>query len=149
MRKLIFAVLMFVIVFSNSGDLSVAYAASSGSQSAQVPDLELGNVFTFEQLGYSEKLMVGPFDSTSIFFSLPANTQLKSGTSVTLKYALAWSGSTETVTDIGVAGTLLVYFNDELIDTIVLNGAGETTKEIIIPDIALNAVDDEGRHLAI
>jgi len=105
-----------------------------------------GDAFTFEQLGYSEKLMIGPFDSSSVYFSLPANIELAPASSIVLKYAVAWSGSGTVDLTNSVLGTLLVYFNDELIDTIILNGSSETSRDIIIPESAFESVDDIGRH---
>ncbi|HXQ36405.1 MAG TPA: cellulose biosynthesis cyclic di-GMP-binding regulatory protein BcsB, partial [Anaerolineales bacterium] len=108
---------------------------------------QLENTFSFQNLGYSEKLLTGPFDSTNLFFSLPANVKLAPGSSVFLKYALAWSGgSTDVPSNAGVSGTLLVYFNDELIDTIILSSDSPLEREITIPEVALNAVDRDGRY---
>ena len=45
-----------------------------------------------------------------------------------------------------MGGTLLVYFNDKLIDTIILSKDSPLEKEIPIPDDALNKVDENGRY---
>src|SRR5215207_3844433 len=107
-----------------------AHVVSDVLTTVLLQESQLSNVFTFEQLGYSEKLMVGPFDSSDLRFSLPANIKLATGSSILLKYAIALSGGSESaatpVTNVG--GTLLVYFNDELIDTIILDGAAPQEK---------------------
>ena len=124
-----------------------ARASESNARSVPLQASQLENIFLFQQLGYSEKLLTGPFDSTNLFFSLPANVKLAPGSSVFLKYALAWSGgSSEVPSPAGVSGTLLVYFNDELIDTIVLSNDSPLEKEIAIPEKALNSVDPDGRY---
>jgi len=109
---------------------------------------QLENKFTFEQLGYSEKLLIGPFDSTSIYFSLPANVKLAPGSSISLQYALAWSGGgvADTKNGAGAGGTMLVYFNDELIDTFILSVDSELNREIYLSEDVLNNVDEDGRY---
>jgi len=146
MRKLI-PLLLVLVIFSSGLIATPVYAGDDEPMSIQIQQAQLSNVFTFEQLGYSEKLMVGPFDSSSLAFSLPANVKLAAGSSVLLKYAIAWSGgSGSAATTTGVGGTLLVYFNDELIDTIILSGDAPQEKEIVIPEKALNAVEVDGRN---
>lgn len=123
------------------------HASEGDAMPVRLQASQLENTFLFHQLGYSEKLLTGPFDSTNLFFSLPANIKLAPGSFVILKYALAWSGgSSEVPSNAGVSGTLLVYFNDELIDTIVLSNDSPLEKEIAIPEKALNSVDQDGRY---
>ncbi len=162
MRKII---PLFVILAILLSGFIVTPAYAGGGEEFKIisaQDTQLSNIFTFDKLGYSEKLMVGPFDSASLAFSLPANVKLVTGSSIFLKYSIASSqGSSSTVAGTpvpgsiptgtttpgtGVGGTLLVYFNDELIDTIVLAGDGSQEVEIPIPDTALNLVDKDGRY---
>jgi hypothetical protein len=148
MKKLI--PLFVILAFLLSGFVSPpARVVSDVLKTIRLQESQLANVFTFEQLGYAERLMVGPFDTLNLAFSLPANVNLATGSSISLKYAIASSGgsgnSTTAVTS-RVGGTLLVYFNDELIDTIVLEGDALQEKEIIIPSAALNIVDNDGRY---
>ena len=146
MRKFV-PVFVVLIILSSGYFATPTYAISNKMQTVRLQEAQLNNVFTFEQLGYSEKLMVGPFDSTGLAFSLPANVKLAAGSSISLKYAIAWSGGSDRpAPTTGVAGTLLVYFNDELIDTIILDSAAPPEKEILIPDQALNTVDVDGRY---
>ncbi len=146
MRKLIPAFVIIALLLPGFF-VTKAYADDGVGKSIRVQETQLENIFSFEQLGYSEKLMVGPYDSSSLLFSLPANVKLAAGSSVLLKYALAWSGgSPDAPVPAGVGGTLLVYFNDELIDTIILDSNSELEKEITIPDKALNAVEPDGRY---
>jgi hypothetical protein len=146
MRKLILLIILFGILFLTVFT-TPAYASQDIVKSFQLQAAQLENTFLFQQLGYSEKLLTGPFDSTNLFFSLPANIKLAPGSSLFLKYALAWSGgASEAPSTAGVSGTLLVYFNDELIDTIILSSDSPLEKEITIPETALNAVEKDGRY---
>lgn len=148
MRKTIH--LLVVITILLSGWIATPAYADNGELSAvgiNSQQAELPNVFLFNQLGYSEELMVGPFDSSSLAFSLPANLKLAVGSSVLLKFAVAWSGGGDgAAVPSGVGGTLLVYFNNEVIDTILLSGDTPQEKEIFIPAEALNLVDENGRY---
>ena len=128
-------IILMVVILMAGMNVSHVYADGNEIASPLGVSGQLENAVTFEQLGFSEKLMVGPFDSTSVYFSLPANVNLAEGSSLFLEYAVAWSGSGDVNLENSVLGTLLVYFNDELIDTIVLNGSAETSKEILIPCI--------------
>jgi hypothetical protein len=126
-------------------NISQVAALDENYQSVYEVSGQLENAITFEQLGYSEKLMVGPFDSSTVFFSLPTNIKLATGSSVLVNYASAWSGSVD-VNSGSVLGTLLVYFNDELIDTIILDGSNESSKLIAIPENAFDVTESDGRH---
>ena len=145
MKKLI-AIFALFVLFVSLFPVRTVYASANTTIDLQGSQLE--NTFTFDKLGYAEKLLVGPFDSTSISFGLPANERLAPGSSLSLKYALAWSGGgvSNSTNSAGVGGTLLVYFNDELIDTIILSTDSPLEKEIPIPDEALNTVDENGRY---
>jgi hypothetical protein len=146
MRKLYTVLLTLGILFLGVF-ATPAYASDGPAKPLEMQVSQLENTFLFQQLGYSEKLLTGPFDSTNLFFSLPANVNLASGSSVFLKYALAWSGGSSDVSvNKGVSGTLLVYFNDELIDTIILSSDSPLEKEIPIPLTALNTVEKDGRY---
>ena len=146
MRKFIPFLLILGMVFFGAFT-TPARASEDSAMSIRLQASQLENTFSFQNLGYSEKLLTGPFDSTNLFFSLPANVKLAPGSSVFLKYALAWSGgSTDVPSNAGVSGTLLVYFNDELIDTIILSSDSPLEREITIPEVALNAVDRDGRY---
>lgn len=108
-----------------------------------------GNVFTFEELGFSEKMMVGPYSAVSILFSTPEDWQLIEGGKITLTYTFIMSGFADE--RIGsptnwIGGTLLVIFNNQVLETIVLNGTGEHTIEVPIVGGSLNPGLTDGRH---
>lgn len=137
--------ILFMVILISGLNISQAYALDGKYEHRSVTLSQLNNAITFEQLGYSEKLMIGPYDASTVFFGLPANVNLAPGSSVLVKYASAWSGSSEANSS-SVLGTLLVYFNDELIDTIILDGSSESSKQIPIPENALKATEEDGRH---
>ena len=145
MRKLIPVIALLALLLPGFG-VTPAHANENPGKTISAQEIQLANIFSFEQLGYSEKLLIGPFDAATLFFSLPANMKLAPVSSVLLKYGLAWSGGSESTSIAGVGGTLLVYFNDELIDTIILNSDSPPEKEIVIPDKALNTVEKDGRN---
>jgi hypothetical protein len=138
---------MFVVIMMSLLNISGVDALGYENRTNFEISGQLENAISFEQLGYIEKLMVGPFDSSNVFFSLPANIKLATGSSVLVNYAAAWSGTTDTSSGAGsILGTLLVYFNDELIDTIILDGSNESSKQITIPEKAFVATEADGRH---
>lgn len=139
--------LLFLSAVLLSSLLAFPAYASGTEKAPSLQEGELPNVFSLSDLGYAETLLVGPFDATSLYFSLPANIRLAPGSSLSLKYALAWSGGTfQGYDDYGIGGTLLVYFNGELIDTVILQPGLASEKEIIIPANALNLPDETGRY---
>ena len=66
MRKLIPAIILFAILLLQVG-ITPAFANENSGKSLSAQELQLSNVFSFEQLGYSEKLLIGPFDATTLF----------------------------------------------------------------------------------
>lgn len=146
MKKILSIITLFTFLFSLFPTKPVY--ASGNNKIVHLQTGQLSDTFTFDKLGYSEKLLVGPFASTSLSFGLPANKRLASGSSIYLQYALAWSGSgvSNSTGAAGVGGTLLVYFNDELIDTLILSADSPLEMDIPIPDDVLNKVDANGLY---
>src|SRR5690606_4326117 len=102
----------------------------------------IDNVFTFGELGYSERIMLSPYDSATMLFGLPPTWQLIEGGKIFLRYSFSFNGASQSL----LGGTLLVYFNNTLLDTIYLNQVGEFIKEIDIPLSALASSSADGRH---
>jgi len=145
MKKITYSLIFLTLVLYLS--LPFPVQADGSTKLTALQTEQLPNVFALSQLGYVERLMRGPYDSSSVYFSLPANIKLAPSSFITLKYAIAWSGSSSNEADVpDVGGTLLVYFNDELIDTIILTSDAPLEKEIPIPDTALTNVDESGRY---
>ena len=146
MRKIIVFFIMLAQI-SFMLDITPVHAKSLDVNSI-AQGIELGNNFTFEQLGFKQKALVSPYDSLNLFFSLPANIALAPGGNLSLKFNVSGANNLSAQAgDKWVGGTLLVYFNEELIDTIVLDTLGEDiSKEIPIPPSALKSYVPDGRH---
>jgi hypothetical protein len=135
------------IFFLLGGQIHSVAAKALGVNYKYLPVLQTGNNFTFDDLGYEERIMVGPYDLESIFFSTPPTWQLTSGT-INLRFTTGGTFAGESLESAGwVGGSIFVYFNEELIDTVLLDQTGEATKEIQIPANALEPVTDDGRHI--
>lgn len=112
-----------------------------------LPVAQVDTAFTFKELGYEEKIMVGPYDLAIIPFSVPPTWQLTSGT-ITLRFTTGGTFSGASLNSAGwIGGSIFVYFNEVLVDTVLLDQAGEVTREIQIPASALEPVTDDGRHI--
>ncbi len=107
-----------------------------------------GDVFTFDKLGYSEKVMISPYDSLQILFGLPSNWALAPGTEITLRFNYASNRSVSSGDSAGTVpgGTLRVSFNGVTLRTILLGATGNIIETIPIPDEALTPTSIDGRH---
>lgn len=155
MRKLIvlFTILSQLLLLLGA---TPVYAYNADTNLLVAQDVQIENSFTFEQLGFDNVMMVGPYDLLNVRFSLPANTALAPGGYFSIKFTasgasyLAANSNTNTNTNTNgnwLGGTLLVYFNGVLIDSIVLDTMGEEiAKDINIPTTALLPDRGDGRH---
>ncbi|MBL8062711.1 MAG: cellulose biosynthesis cyclic di-GMP-binding regulatory protein BcsB [Anaerolineales bacterium] len=144
MRNLIALITVFVLMFSLFGNVPAANASTNAEGISAPANQEADNVFTFKDLGYSERIMVGPYDSIRIFFSTPINWRLTTGSKMLLKFNTSYSGA-----NIGgsfVGGTLIVYFNGTILETVFLDQVGPVTLELDIPPAALVSNQGDGRH---
>ena len=148
MRKLLKLFLLVTqVFFLLGGQVGVVAAQTLKINQNHVPVVQTDNAFTFTDLGYEERIMVGPYDLETIFFSTPPTWQLTSGT-INLRFTTGGTFAGESLDSAGwVGGSIFVYFNQELIDTVLLSQTGETTREIQIPASALEPVTDDGRHI--
>jgi hypothetical protein len=132
--------IFFPLMFSG---ISNAQASGSVSFNPSYQNQEnIDNVFTFGELGYSERIMLSPYDSATMLFGLPPTWQLIEGGKIFLRYSFSFNGTNQSL----LGGTLLIYFNNTLVDTIYLDQVGEFTKEINIPVSALTSSSADGRH---
>jgi len=145
MRKLLammaITMVMASVFFGNVPD--VAAGKASNVLSAPLAQ-EVDGTFTFKELGYSERIMIGPYDSARILFSTPSTWQLTSGGKITLKFNMSHTGAVSGGSVVG--GSLLIYFNGTILDTVILNQVGPVTLVLDIPAEALKPVTDDGRH---
>ena len=123
----------------------------ASSQQEQTGVIDVGAneaTVTFADLGFREASLVSPFDSTSVYFSIPANWKLAPGGEVQLDYEVTLSGA-----DAGLikdqnpyGGTLTVTFNNQLVSTISLTDLSTHTMKLTLPANALTSVRQDGRH---
>lgn len=140
MKRFVYITTILVLLLF-SGVQGVFAANSLHSASKQIPD----NIFTFGELGYTESVLLGPYDATRMIFSIPPTWQLQEGGKIVLRYSFAASEGSSAQPKLG--GSISVYFNDVIIDTIFLDQPGQFSKDIIIPVSALQSVNDDGRHV--
>ncbi|NMC79546.1 MAG: cellulose biosynthesis cyclic di-GMP-binding regulatory protein BcsB, partial [Chloroflexi bacterium] len=98
------------------------------------------DVVNFEQLGVSDTVLRGPYDSMQIRFGLPVNWQLTSDSVIQLviNHTLTNAKSLVTGAEVQATGaTLDVTFNKRLITSIVLDWNGEKVVTIPVPASAL------------
>ena len=100
------------------------------------------NVVTFTMLGQNETQLIGPLDSTSFLFALPADWKLTAGAELNLALAVSFNvigqvqsaSSTPIANSLAVAGgTLSVSFNNVLLGVLPLNQLGEVQGTLPIP----------------
>ncbi len=103
-------------------------------------------VFSFSQLGYTERILLSPYDIAQISFGLPASWELTADSFITLRLNFAsnrvgafWNGDFP-------AGTLQVRFNGVLLKTISLTGSGSVVEEIRLSPESLKPASADGRH---
>lgn len=104
---------------------------------------------TFANLGYADSDLVGPLDGTRRVFSVPANWQVKPGSTVFLDFSVLLTGS-----DVGpvagdtttYAGALTVLFNNKVLGYVQLDSSGSKTASFTIPAEAVTSIRENGQH---
>ena len=148
MRNLIKPFLIInLILFLLGGQINSVSAQKLEFSRQPFPNAQGINGITFDELGYNERIMIGPYDLETILFSTPSTWQMTSGT-IILHYATGGTFSGESLDSAGwVGGSIFIFFNEILIDTILLDRTGEATVDIQIPATAFEPVTDDGRHI--
>ena len=146
MKNKILAILLLLVLLV--GTPLSAFAASQKEQRGLIAVGANEATVTFADLGFRQASLVSPFDSTSVYFSIPANWRLAPGGEVQLDYEVTLSGA-----DAGLikdqnpyGGTLTVTFNNQLVSTISLSDLGTHTMKLTLPANALTSVRQDGRH---
>ncbi|RME08300.1 MAG: hypothetical protein D6803_01575 [Anaerolineae bacterium] len=117
---------------------------------------QIGDDVPFNILGYSEEILFGPFDTFTYTFSLPANWQVNADATLNLAFNVFTSAGTTLGADQGtpvahvIEGSLQIFVNDQLVETLVLDRSGERQEQIRIPLTALQEVaPGESHQIAI
>lgn len=90
-------------------------------------------VFTLQRFGLSERVMHGPFDWAGLSFTLPAHWELIEGSQIELDLVTTFSGPTSPAGRPAYVGTLDIAFDGQLLATVALDTAGESTVVVPLP----------------
>lgn len=155
-NKLLATMLLLSLLLGNPGQASAETGSGSTITESRITEkdafIDIGAneaTVTFGELGFQETSLVSPFDSTRVLFSLPANWRLSPGGEVQLEYEVTLTGA-----DVDLVGTnqnpyggsLVISFNNELVDTIPLDGLGPQTVQLTLPPAAVETRRQDGRH---
>ena len=106
------------------------------------------DIVGWEQLGFEETLLQGPFGSATYRFGIPSDWSLKSGAELSLDIQLFNPLTTEASRSSGnhPVGTLYASLNGIQLAPIFLSGDGTQSFVLPIPDEALISYRSDGRH---
>ena len=106
---------------------------------------EIGDIITFEQVGFTRETLQGQFDLIDLFLTIPANWRLVPGAQIELDVNVFIEQVNLDSTD-QFGGSLEIYFEDTLLDTVILNRSGPQTLTLPIPDNALEDLENTSRY---
>lgn len=139
--------IMFLLVTSLA--VAVAFVPPVSAQDTNptpTPMAGGGNSISLANLGKGEIQMVGPYDSQTVRFGLPANWKLLPGATLDLMLTTAFNAQ-GTGMDASVNGGMLtVRYNGMTIGMFPLSQVGNTIQRMPIPMDALLATHSDGRH---
>jgi hypothetical protein len=104
------------------------------------------NMITFNQLGYQDKSLHGPLDSTDFYFSLPEHWTMTGDAELELDLQILGNVASEGLASMPVSPTLAIYLNDTLIDESVLTGSGPVIRSFSLPQQVFQEQNRDGRH---
>lgn len=108
--------------------------------------LPSGNNIPFSSLIQRDILLYGPFDAQNFSFDVPSEWELQQGARLQLNLSVFIPGSEAAVLSQSYAGSLLVYFNDQLLGQVALTRPGDLVATLDMPVEALKSVQRDGRH---
>lgn len=104
------------------------------------------DIYTFDQLGFAQETLRGPFSSTSYRFGLPANWELIDGATVQLNLTTLGADATLPQTPVPTTANLEVAFNTVPLTSISLSVGADETLTLPIPLSALISQRTDGQH---
>jgi hypothetical protein len=107
-----------------------------------------GDLVTFSQLATNDIFLNGPFDASSIYFSLPANWRVTSGAQLNLSMTVTFNQNVQTPSGTfqGSAGGITVTLNNVLVGVAPITSSGEVTFQFPIPPEALAVPRTDGLY---
>lgn len=124
--------------------LGAVNSASARSASLGLPEslaqvsgnaAQTGDLVTFSQIITSDIMLNGPFDGTSIYFSLPANWRLTPGAQLNLSMTSTFNQNPQIASGTfnGSAGSITVLLNNVVIGVASIQSAEEANFQFQIP----------------
>jgi hypothetical protein len=112
----------------------------------QAQGTNVSNV-TFAQLGRTDFDLIGPFDSNSFSFAIPADWKIVEGAKLNLLLGASFNAEAiDAIYEYGsVSGTLTVSLNNYVLDAIPIGEVGEIERVIEIPVEAFESTLPNGR----
>ncbi|MHB8776919.1 MAG: cellulose biosynthesis cyclic di-GMP-binding regulatory protein BcsB [Anaerolineales bacterium] len=137
--------------------LGAVNSASARSASLELPEslaqvsgntAQTGDLVTFSQIITSDIMLNGPFDGTSIYFSLPANWRLTPGAQLNLSMTSTFNQNTQIASGTfnGSAGSITVLLNNVVIGVASIQSAEEATFQFQIPPETFNVTRTDGLY---
>ena len=124
-----------------------------------ITNLAGSDVVTFSQFGEGEIQLDGPYDSTRLYFTLPADWALKGNIQLVLFVGVSFNTGVQNQGDIIIinGGVLTILLNDTVLQAVPLNQVGETQISISLPaslassseELSLRFVLDSGASCRI
>lgn len=109
------------------------------------------NVFSFSDLGMGEQILNGPYSSTSVPFSIPANWELIAGGNVQLNFTYTQSmvgNGAVPINSNQIHGVLIVMLNDQTLENVFLDRIGDYSVTVPIDNQkALTSPTKDGRNV--
>ncbi len=135
----------FLMIFVALATLLLSMPMSALAQDGVEPN---SGQFTFLQLGQAEIGLLGPHDSRTLTFGLPADWKLDGGGELELLMTVSFNlpVATDFNSPVVVSGGLLtVEFNNQAVGVLSLNQVGEVDQRITIPVEAMASARADGR----
>lgn len=144
----------FVLLGFLAGTVNSASARSATGELPQTAaqlsavTAQSGDLVTFSQLVTNDIFLNGPFDASSIYFSLPANWKVTSGAQLNLSMTATFNQNAQTPSGTfqGSAGTITVTLNNALVGVVPIDTAGDVNIQLPIPPEALAVPRTDGLY---
>lgn len=142
MKRTLHSLILLAVL---TGFVTVAAPRAQAQEPTPLPDP--GDVVTFSRLGVTQPIVLGPFDSVSLDFGLPAEWELLEGAALQLTAALLLDASAHSEGDSPPPGCPLdVALNDMPLGRVLLQEGAEQTISIPLSASTLAASQPDGRH---
>ncbi len=115
-------------------------------EQTDTPTAVTGDKVEFSLLGFTSRTLQGPIDSSSLFFSIPADWELLEGASLQLDMTVFLGTDATGRADVAFGGVLAVSLNNVFLDSVLLDQAGPQMIRLPLPPEALVSARTDGRY---